>query len=294
MTKLSALPVARLKFTQTTIEERKRRRRLGGHAVIALALALGSTVVMPPVAAVTLPESIPDFSQDTSRPSVTSVASGSWSSASTWQGGQIPTANHVVRIAAAHTVTINDTAAVAYTIAIDGKLAFATGVNTRLKVTNLQVMAGEMGMGTPGVLEIGTAASPVAAGVTAEIVIANSPLGGSVPDPEQFGTGLMVLGRMTAHGTPRTPSFVRVAAEPRAGNNTLTLSEAVSGWQPGDRVVLPDTRHMKETETTSGGWINLVNQWEERTVQSISADGRTLTLNAALTYDHLGRRDDRR
>ena len=32
-------------------------------------------------------------------------------------------------------------------------------VNTRLKVTNLQVMAGDMGMGTPGVLEVGTAAS---------------------------------------------------------------------------------------------------------------------------------------
>ena len=291
MTKLSALPVARQKSTPTTIEERTRRHPLGAHAVVALALALGSPVLMQPAAAVTLPESIPDFSQDTSRPSVTSVASGSWSNASTWQGGQIPTANHVVRIAAAHTVTINDTAAVAYTIAVDGKLAFATGVNTRLKVTNLQVMAGEMGMGTPGVLEIGTAAAPVAAGVTAEIVIANSPLGGSVADPEQFGTGLMVLGRMTAHGTPRTPTFVRVAAEPRAGGTTLVLSEAVSGWQPGDRIVLPDTRHMKETETTGGGWINLVNQWEERTIQSISADGRTLTLNAALTYDHLGARD---
>ena len=88
-----------------------------------------------------------------------------------------------------HTVTIDDTAAVAYTIAIDGKLAFAPTVNTRLKVTNLLVMAGEMGMGTPGVLEVGTAANPIAAGVTAEIIIANSPLGGSVADPLQFGTG---------------------------------------------------------------------------------------------------------
>src|SRR6185503_7859394 len=124
-------------------------------------------------------------------------------------------------------VTINDTAAVAYTIAVDGKLAFATGVNTRLKVTNLQVMAGEMGMGTPGVLEVGTAAAPIAAGVAAEIVIANSPLGGSVADPEQFGTGLMVLGRMTAHGAPRTPTFTRLASEPRAGNTTLTVAETV-------------------------------------------------------------------
>ena len=131
----------------------------------------------------TLPESIPDFSLDTSRPYVQSVQTGSWSSAATWQGGQIPTSNQVVRILLAHTVTINDTAAVAYTIAIDGKLAFAPSVNTRLKVTNLQVMAGDNGMGTPGVLEVGTAAAPIAAGVTAEIIIANTPLGGGVVRP---------------------------------------------------------------------------------------------------------------
>ena len=101
------------------------------------------------------PENIPDFSQDTSRPAVQSVQSGSWSNPSTW-GGSVPTANHVVRIVQGHTVTIDDTSAVAYTIAVDGKLAFAPTVNTRLKVTNLEVMAGEMGMGTRGVLEVGT------------------------------------------------------------------------------------------------------------------------------------------
>ncbi len=173
----------------------------------------------------------------------------------------------------------------------DGKLAFANTVNTRVRVTNLQVMAGEMGMGTPGVLEIGTATAPVAANVTAEIVIANTALGGSVSDPEQFGNGLMVLGRWTAHGTLRTPTFLRLATEPRAGNTTLALSQAVSGWQPGDRLVMPDTRHMKESETTGGGWLNAVNQWEERTIQSISADGRTITLTSALQYNHLGARD---
>ena len=96
-------------------------------------------------------------------------------------------------------------------MAVDGKLTFATSVNTRLKVTNLQVMAGEMGMGTPGFLEIGTAAAPIAAGVTAEILIANSPIGGSVADPLGFGTGIIILGKATMHGTLRTPTFVRLA-----------------------------------------------------------------------------------
>ena len=93
------------------------------------------------------------------------------------------------------------------------------------------------------------------------------------------------------HGSVKTPTFLRLATEPRAGNTTLTLSAPVSGWKVGDRLVLPDTRHIKESEVTGGGWVNAVNQWEERTVQAISADGRTLTLNSALQYDHLGARD---
>ena len=239
-----------------------------------------------------LPDGIPDFSLDTSRTHIQSVQSGNWSNPSTWQGGQIPTASHVVRIVQGHTVTINDVNAVAYTIAVDGKLAFAPTVNTRLKVTNLEVMAGDMGAGTRGVLEVGTTAIPIASNVVAEIIIANSPLGGSVADPDQFGTGLLAFGKVSMNGSVKTPTFVRLATEPHAGNSTLTLSAAVSGWQIGDRLVLPDTRHIKESEVSpAGAWVNGVNQWEERTLQAVSADGKTLTLNLSLTYDHLGARD---
>ena len=138
---------------------------------------------------------------------------------------------------------------------------------------------------------MGTAANPIAASRTAEIVVANTPLGAGVSDPEQFGNGLLNFGKLTIHGAAMTPTFTRVAVEPRAGHTTLTLSEPVTGWRAGDRLVLPDTRHMKESETTGSGWINAVNQWEERTVQSISADGRIVTLTQALQYDHLGARD---
>ncbi len=72
------------------------------------------------------------------------------------------------------------------------------------------------------------------------------------------------------HGSVKTPTFVRLATEPHAGNTTLTLSAPVSGWKIGDRLVLPDTRHIKESEVTGGGWVNAVNQWEERTVLAVS------------------------
>ena len=52
---------------------------------------------------------------------------------------------------------------------------------------------------------------------------------------------------------------------------------------------------MKNTEVDSDlggrGWVNKINQWEELTVQAISADGRTVTLALPLVYDHLGARD---
>jgi G8 domain/FG-GAP-like repeat len=266
----------------------ERRVHVAGVAFVALLAALRTTMA----AATTLPENIQDFSLDPSRPSIQTAQSGPWSSAATWQGGQVPAANHVVRILSNHIVTIDDTLAVAQTVAVDGKLTFAVTRNTRLKVTNLMVMAGELGMGTRGVLEIGTVAAPVAAGVTAEIVVANTSLGGGVADPLQFGTGVIVLGQMIVHGSPRTPTFLRLAAEPRAGNSTLSLAEGVSGWRTGDRIVLPDTRHIKESDVIRDNpWLNAVNQWEERTVAGISADGKTLTLSSPLQFDHLGARD---
>ena len=124
--------------------------------VLALCLAMGGVVRAEAQTPRILPESVPDFSADTSRVKIESVASGDWSSPSTWQGAQIPTANNVVLIRPEHTVTIGSQAAVAYTVAIDGTLRFAPNANTRLTVTNLQVMAGFDGMGTPGVLEVGT------------------------------------------------------------------------------------------------------------------------------------------
>ena len=94
----------------------KFQSRLKWVAALIVSAALGAA----PVHALTLPENIPDFSLDTSRPAVQSVQSGAWSNPATWQGGQVPTSNHVVRIVVGHTVTIDDTSAVAYTVAVDG------------------------------------------------------------------------------------------------------------------------------------------------------------------------------
>lgn len=86
------------------------------------------------------------------------------------------------------------------------------------------------------------------------------------------------------HGAVKSPSFARLAAEPRAGDTTLTLSQPVSGWAAGDRLILPDTRLI--LGDVSGGFVA---QREELTL--VGASGSTITLTAPLQHAHPGARN---
>ena len=126
-------------------------------------------------------------------PTVQSVRSGAWSDPATWSPGQVPTVNDRVAVAPGHTVTYDrQSDADIVCINVFGQLTFRTDISTRLTVGTLSVLPG-------GGLQIGTSGAPVAAGVTAEIVIADRPLDTGA-DPEQYGTGLIGFGRITMHG----------------------------------------------------------------------------------------------
>jgi hypothetical protein len=226
-----------------------------------------------------LPHNIPDFCASAT---IRSVSSGVWSNPAIWSPARVPGAADVVNVDSGTNVTydLSSTTAIPC-LAVNGRLAFRTDRNTLLTVGTMMIMP-------IGALEIGTAAMPVGAGFTAQIVIANSPIN-TTTDPEQYGTGLLGFGIVTMHGAPKTPTWTRVAAEPRAGQTTVTLSQAVSGWSVGDRLILPDTRHLKWNEVTN--WIRNASQTEERTIAAISADAKVITLNQALQFDHLGARD---
>jgi G8 domain len=96
---------------------------------VAALLVVAGAINVASIGATTLPESVPDFSLDATRTSAQSAQSGAWSNPSTWQGGRIPSSNDIVRILAGHAVTVDDISATAYTIAIDGRLAFSPTVN---------------------------------------------------------------------------------------------------------------------------------------------------------------------
>jgi hypothetical protein len=224
---------------------------------------------------------IPNFGAS---PTIYTVASGAWSDAAIWSAGRVPAAGDVVSIDPTCTVTYDAAMASAnavktVVIQATGKLVFRTDVNTTLYVSNLLVLQN-------GELDVGTESNPVAANVTAAIIFANKPLD-TVADPAQYGNGLIGVGKVSMIGAAKPLTFIRLAAEPLAGQTTLALTDPATGWRVGDRLVLPDTRQLRDFERGA----NYASQLELVTISGISADGKTITLSAPLSYSHMGARD---
>jgi parallel beta-helix repeat protein len=211
-------------------------------------------------------------------PTVTSVNAGAWSSPRTWSTNRVPGDSDKVSIARGHRVTYDAVSDAALAcIEVSGHLAFETDVNTRLEVGTIMVLEG-------GHLEVGSTSRPIAAAVTAEIVIANRPIDTTI-DPGQVGTGLVGLGKVTMHGAVKTPTFIRLSREPRAGDTTLSFEKPVAGWKTGDRLVVPDTRQLR----ASGRGVSQTSQAEQPHVKALS--GAQVTLAAPLQHDHKGARN---
>lgn len=221
---------------------------------------------------------VPNFAAN---PTIRSAADGPWSSPSTWTPARLPGPADIVSVA--HTVVYESASGDADVIGIEagGVLRFSISQATRLRVGILLVLP-------DGTLEVGTAAGPVSAAVIAEIIIKNNALNASI-DPDQYGTGLLSIdGTVTLHGAAKASTFVRTASEPLAGQTTISLDRPAAGWRVGDRIVLPDTRQVPAEHWFNPGYGLQV---EERTIQSLSADGRAITVSPPLSFDHRGARD---
>jgi len=209
---------------------------------------------------------------------VTSVADGLWSNPATWSTGQIPTSEARVAISASRDVVYDvasDTKLAC--VQVGGRLRFQADADTRMKTANLMVL-------DEGNLEVGSAGAPIAANVTAEIIIADQKIDRRL-DPAELGSGIESLGRIRMHGAMKSPTFVRLAEEPLAGQTTLKLEQSVTGWKVGDHIVIPDTRQLRQSERGS----NYKAQDEKVEIASIA--GNQITLSAALKYDHKGARN---
>jgi hypothetical protein len=162
------------------------------------------------------------------------IASGNWSNPGIWSGGVVPGANARVLISEGTNVRFDLVMnAAIFTLRIDGKLEFATNINTQLKVDTIVV-------NDTGALHIGTDVNPIADHVTAKVLIAaNGPIN-STWDPFSWSRGLVSRGEVRINGRNTTP-YATLAINPRAGNTLLYFTEPPAGWRVGDEIAIAGT-----------------------------------------------------
>ena len=211
------------------------------------------------------------------------IRDGNWSDPSTWNNNKIPGKDSRVNIPAGINVKYNISSETQLdAIEINGALEFSTDINTALYLNEIMVMPS-------GILTIGNEQNQIAANVKSEIVFTDTPTLNGIYhkagtkekpgiDPQQWGKGLIVFGKLQIHGAPKSSSYQQVIIEPRAGDMSLKLKDVPIGWQPGDQIIVPDT---------DANWKE--NRIEELVVKQIN--GSSITFNKPLNYNHRVARD---
>lgn len=237
-----------------------------------------------------------------------SVRSGVWSDPGTWSSKRLPKAGDYVQVRAGHRVLYDVSSDQAIRMVhVAGTLAFSREKPTRLDVGLLKVQPGESATedgfncdlhapaptsGAGGIsgpaLEVGTAESPIPAGVTAKIRL--TPFPGT--DAEQLPAIVSCEGRMEFHGAEMNRTWVKLGAPLKSGDAVVTLAEPVTGWRVGDKVIVTGSRQNYGGRTfrkDANGKTRA--QTEERTLARV--DGMTVTLDAPLQFEHFGSGDFR-
>jgi len=197
------------------------------------------------------------------------VASGPWSSPSTWRDGLVPDEGSRALIPEGLTVEVDGAFRASLEwVRVNGTLRFATDVDTALKVDTLITAPGSR-------LEIGTPMDPVQADVSARIEFADRGPLNVDSDPLLIGRGAILHGATQIHGAAKS-SAMTVARDPRQGDREILLSEIPSGWVVGDALVIAGTRPDGSGDETAR-------------IASIEAD--RILLEEPLRHDHSTPRD---
>lgn len=221
---------------------------------------------------------IPDFAEN---PTVTSIQSGSWFDPTTWSSNAVPADSAIVRVDTGHTVTYGGVSAARISaLGVEGTLTFSTSIPSELNIKDFLVYEN-------GTLNIGTATNPVTSNVD---IIFSDIATIRVTDPNQWGTGLLLLGEVNIHGATMPRTWIDITIDPLEGDTSVTLEASPIGWKAGDIIIFPGTTVEPLTRLGSGNpSVPSIVKSEERTISSIS--GNVINFTVPLVYDHKGGRD---
>ena len=229
---------------------------------------------------------------------IRTTKSGAWSDAATWETGKVPAAGARVQIRTGHAVAYDlKSEQVIRSIHVAGTLTFARDKDTRLDVGLIKIQPGddasEDGFDCDAhptepkpdaprpALEVGTSEQPVPAKHTALIRLTYV----DGLDKQSCPAIICCGGRMDFHGSPLGHSWVKLGATAKKGDGTVTLSESVSDWKAGDRIIVTMTEHAPTSGYPHPGPEPKGTTTEERTIKAI--DDTKLTLDTPLEHEHL-------
>lgn len=234
-------------------------------------------------------------------PLLRSARSGLWSDAGTWEGGKLPAAGMRIQVREGHAVTYDVSSdTVLRTIHVAGTLTFANDRNTLLNVGLIKIQpgsdAGEDGfdcdahMAAPDAkrprpaLEIGTANEPLPAKFTATIRLHYV----EGLDKETCPAIICCAGRLDLHGAVLTNTWLKLGQTSKPGDKSIVVQGDMTGWKPGDRVIVTGTYHPEGDEKTPV--LAKTFQTEERIVATARGGrelrGTTLRLEKPLAFEH--------
>lgn len=264
------------------------QRRCGGFLFAIAFMTLGSSEVVVAQEQAAKPEF-----------TIRSVNSGPWSAAGTWDANRVPKEGDRVLVARKTSVLYDaDSPAVIRYLQVAGVLSFARDRSTTLNVAVITIQATEEYAETgfdchavvkeekhepaPGeraALEVGTPQDPIPHPHTARIRLHLA-----VGMDKKDGPAMVCCdGRMDLHGAPMNRTWLDLAKNANAGDTSVVLPEAVTGWRVGDEVLLTGAKRSYASTRRDNPEASST---ETRRIAKI--DGLTLHLDKPLAQEHLG------
>lgn len=183
-----------------------------------------------------------------------------WSDPASWPSGEVPQAGESVTIPVGSHIIMDVSPPPIGGLLVQGTLSFS---ETSIALATDYLLV-------EGLLQAGSETDLYDGELTITI-------GG--PDVDQYGMGSRAFGTMNGgslelHGRAAGKrSWTKLAAHANVGATSLTLVDAPTGWQIGDRVAIAPSGYLAE-------------ETEEVTITGINAT--TITFTPALEYDHWG------